>query len=371
MILSSSLQALLRELEEQHACCRLILRAYKRTLSGRKTRLLNPSPIGDFFTYRENEGQITFCPAGRTQGINENGSWKREGRQGIKPAKWLKAMLHPRIASRIPDHIIGAFATSFKAAESAAQITFQETSEINTAYNEEKWPKDKPGSCMWDSNVEEFYSLYNVTILTAHQHGKHVARAIVWHECRIRGADSTVSVMDRIYATSPEVEELMKREAKTRGYWHKTRQNNSAMRDFTLPDGSQETHYLSVKPLARWNDDCSFWPYLDTFRWLDTSDGELTNDAHSPDENEGWAELCDTGGGREINDHAGQVQDVNGEWIDEGDAVSVNGDYYHYESDSIVTCHRSGEYILRDDAYEIDLSRNETIYIHEDYVSRA
>lgn len=371
MTLSSSLQTLLRELTQQHVCCRLLLRAHERATAGKKTRLLNPSLLGDFFTYRENEGQITFCPAGRVQGINENGSWKREGRQGIKPAKWLKAMLHPRLASRVPDHVIGAFATSFKAAESAARVTFLETSEINAAYNKENWPQDRPSSCMWESNVEEFYLLYNVTILTAQQSGKYVARALVWHGCRECGTDSTVSVMDRIYAASPEVEELMKKEAKDRGYWHKTRQNNAAMSDFTLPDGSQETHHLSIQPLARWNDDCSFWPYLDTFRWLDTSSGELTNDAHDPEANEGWAELNDTGGNREINDHEGQVQDVHGAWIDEDEAVSVNGDYYHCDSDAIVTCHHSGECILREDAYEIDLSCYKTIYIHENYVSRA
>lgn len=371
MILSSSLQTLLRELTQQHVCCRLILRAYERGLAGRKTRLLNPSPIGDFFTYRENEGQITFCPAGRTQGINENGSWKREGRQGIKPAKWLRLMLHPRLASRIPDHVIGAFATSFKAAESASQITFKESAEIAAAYNGDNWPKDKPTSCMWDSEVSEFYQLYNVQILTAHQHGKHVARALVWHDCRVHGTDSRVTIVDRIYAVSPEVEELMKKEARSRGYWHKTRQNNASLRDFTLPDGSEETHFISVKPIARWSDNCSFWPYLDSFRWLDTSDGELTNEKHDPDNNEGWAELNDTGGDREINDHEGQVQDVGGDWIDEDEAIEVNGDYYHHDSDAIVICHRSGNYILRDDAYEINLSRHETIYIHEDYVSRA
>ena len=371
MTLSSSLQTLLRELAQQHVCCRLILRTYERAIAGKKTRLLNPSPIGDYFTYRENEGQITYCPAGRIQGLNDNGSWKREGRQGVKPAKWLKAMLHPRLASRIPDHVIGAFATSFKAKEVEGKIIFEESDAFQAAYDKDNWGGNEPGSCMWGESVGEFYAKYGAKIFTASQGGKFVARAVLWPSCRVHGTDAQVTIMDRIYATSPEIEELMKKEAMARGYWHKTRQNNSSMRDFTLPDGREERHYISMKPVWSWNDCCSFWPYLDSFRWLDTCDGELTNKEHAPDDNEGWAELNDTGGDREINNHAGQVQDVNGDWIDEEDAVSVDGEYYHINSDAIVECHRSGEYILRDDAYEIRLSRNETIYIHENYVERA
>ena len=280
-------------------------------------------------------------------------------------------MLHPRLASRIPDHVIGAFATSFKAAEAAGKITFAESSDFTFAYAEDNWSDNRPTSCMWGEDVGEFYDKYGAKIFTASQGGKYVARAVLWPSCRVHGRDEKITLLDRIYAVSPEVEELVKQEARARGYHHKTRQNNSAISDITTPSGEQTGFYVSVQPVGAWRDDCSFWPYLDTLRWLDTSDGELTSKKHDPDDHKGWAELNDTSGDREFNDHEGQVQDVNGDWIDENEAIEVNGDYYHQDSDEIVECHRSGDYILREDAYEVQLGRHETIYIHEDYVTRA
>mgnify|MGYP003346391137 FL=1 len=198
-------------------------------------------------------------------------------------------------------------------------------------------------------------------VLTASQGGKFVARALVWS---LTYNGENIKVMDRVYACSPELEQLMFEHAKNAGWWRKARQNNTSTASFTLPDGSERSALLSVRPVSRWHDDCSFWPYLDSFRWLDSDDGELRNSESLSHE------LNQTDGEREER-HEGEVQDVNGEWISEDDAVSINGDYYHVDSDEIVTCHRSEEYILRSDAYEVNLSRHETIYIHEDYVNRA
>lgn len=43
--------------------------------------------------------------------------------------------------------------------------------------------------------------------------------------------------------------------------------------------------------------------------------------------------------------------------------------YEYYDIDDCVTCHRTEEWILLEDAYRIELSRNETIFIHRDYVT--
>mgnify|MGYP003349329510 CR=1 FL=1 len=103
LIISESLLSLLNKLSTEQACCKLLVRALERVTQGKRTRFLNPAPAGNYWTFRETEGLITFCPAGREQLINDNGTWRREGRQAMKPAKFLREVLHPRLAKRIKE----------------------------------------------------------------------------------------------------------------------------------------------------------------------------------------------------------------------------------------------------------------------------
>jgi hypothetical protein len=107
-----------------------------------------------------------------------------------------------------------------------------------------------------------------------------------------------------------------------------------------------------------------FFPYMDSFRYQCGTTFSTWNS--------GAEFTYDNQDGSRTDAHRGQVQDVHGEWISEDDAIFVNGDYYHNESGDIVYCERSQEHILRVDAYEVDMGgRLGTIYLHEDYVSRA
>jgi hypothetical protein len=146
--------------------------------------------------------------------------------------------------------------------------------------------------------------------------------------------------------------------------WAKKEADRSGNSSWLMPDGSAYHRGVSVE-LAKSVEGCRFFPYIDTFQYQD-------GDVLYAREDSSWEyRYCCTTGGRDDN-HAGQVQDVDGEWIDESDATCIDGDYYATHDDRVVYCHNDDEYILRADAYEVEVGgRIGTIYLHDRYVSRA
>jgi hypothetical protein len=274
-------------------------------------------------------------------------------------------MLHPRLASRIPDHVFGDFATKFRTSEEEGKLRF-EFVPFEAAYNESCYHSGEIASCMWDEPVADFFACYPCRVLIARDAHKYRGRAIVWET--VEGLDAPL--MDRVYSDSPEVAEAFLRHAASSGWYRKARQNNSCFDDLTNPAGESRffgTESLHVKPIRNpEGDDVKFWPYLDTFRAM-AADGKIYN---SCDE-DGAEYILDCTDGDRSDSHDGQVLCADGEWRSEDDVVEINGQYYAEDDNDIVECYRSGNSILRQHAYEIELSRYETVYIHADYVSRA
>ena len=321
-------------------------------------------PFGNFFACREREGLISYCPANRTQAITEDGKWARAGRVEIKPAKWARQIL--RRPEAFKDDEYAAFAEAFGGVEQGEKITWEllpTAEQINHAYDAANWGEERPDkspsgvcSCMWGESVGGFYERAGARLLVGVRQGVYVARALVW-ETRELG-----TVVDRLYAT-PAIYEACRAHITSQG-WAKKEKDTNGCSAWLRADGSVYFDTLSVE-LARSVEPVAFYPYLDTFRW---QYGDLLR---TIDEGDWDYEYASTSGGRDEGHH-GQVQDVDGEWISEDDAYCVNGDYYHSDDERIVYCHHSGEYILREDAYEVDVGgRLGTIYLSENYVSRA
>lgn len=316
---------------------------------------------GNHYAYREREGLVSYCPAGRVQAISESGKWERAGRQETTPARWVRSVLKDARVKSFRDHEIAEFSAKFKAAELKSKVTLEESTDFAEAYKSSNYTTADGGlySCMWDDPVADFYENAPCCVLVAKRgDGKLLGRAIVWHNVSGTGG---ARLMDRVYSASPEVREMFVDYAKAHGIWKKDKES-AQCRAWLRPDGTLSYNELTVDH----NDLCSvsFFPYLDSF--MHSTGDTLTTGG---DDGQDYAYSRTDGSREELDPHKGQVQLDSGDWIDEEDACEVNGSWYHV--DDCVTCERSGDWILIADAYRIELSRNNTIYIHEDFVNHA
>jgi hypothetical protein len=350
MQISTSLRTLLAELRHDNRPAELLYRSFYSP-NPNSYQLINPRPFGNYFTFRERTGLISYMPEGREQLFNNDGSWKRDGRAEIKPAKWLRAVLNPKIASRIPDHMFASFSEKFKAAEQASNCFFTYPAPIADAYSQD-WGACIT-SCMIGEPVAEFYDCFNVAaIIAVNAAGQKLGRALVWK------LDDGSIFQDRVYYKDgcPEIFEQFKLNAASQGWLY--RDNGATIRN---PDGT--VHYGElVTTGSRVPDRNLFCPYIDTLRNYDGKrklSNRRTNDS---------IELCDTSGAWPDN-HDGEVQDIRGNWIPEEESVEVDGETYHQEDDAICYCERCEEYVRRSDCYQVEVSRRETLVICNAHVT--
>lgn len=385
IILSSSLQELLRDLIKYNKdpVADLLLNAATEKYAYYR----NPEPFGNYITYRESAGLLSFMPHGRTQEYTDDGKWKRAGRQDMKPGRLVAKLLHPRLVAKIKPEILNEFVTRFKAGEQSHNMECFITDNVAEAYNSRNFAKgelaDPPfDSCMWDDDVSPFYEAMGAkAIICKGGDGRYKGRAILWPVVhRLNSSDvvpDQFQLMDRIYRESPEVEETMKRWALANNIAHKKNQNYDDKCEIIYPvkdrEGNVEGKYqginMKVVPEDRSTiqDSDTYYPYVDTFTYLNSNGSCYNSQGKCPDFR---AEMSRTDGTIE-DEHEGQVETHDGEWIDEDDAVYINGNCYDRNSDDVVICRRNSEYILREEAYEIQIERNRTIWIHEDHVSHG
>jgi hypothetical protein len=317
--------------------------------------------VGNHYAYREKEGMVSYCPAGRTQAIGENGKWERAGRQETTPARWVRSVLKEARIRTFRDSELAEFAEKFKAAELKSKVALEESLDFAEAYKPSNYTTTEGGnySCMWDEPVQEFYQGAPCCVLVARRgDGKMMGRALIWHDVQGTGG---ARFMDRVYSALPEIREMYVSYAQEKGIWKKEKES-AQCRSWLLPDGSRSFNALTVEHSGL--DGLNFYPYMDTF--LHSADNTLTS---AGDDGQEFAHHRTDGTREELDTHAGQVQLENGDWIDQDDACDVNGSLYHM--DECVTCERSGDWILITDAYRVEIGRNNTVYIHEDYVERA
>jgi len=355
LIVAESLRELVQEIADAGN------RPAKAMILAMDSGLYHGDLVGNYYAYREKEGLVSYCPAGRVQALTDSGKWERAGRQETTPARWVRSVLKEARIRTFKDHELAEFTEKFKAAELKAKVELVESLDFAAAYKSSNHTTTDNGmySCMWDDPVAEFYAGAPCCVLIAKRgDGKMMGRAILWHDVSGTGG---ARFMDRIYAASPEIREMYLDYAKSHGIWKKEKES-AQCRTWLLPDGTRSFNALTVR--HRDLDGLAFYPYLDTF--LHSTGNTLTTVGENEQE---YAYTRTDGSREELDTHEGMVQLNCGDWIDEDDACLVDGEWHHM--DECVTCERSGEWIMVSDAYRIELSRTNTIYMHENFVDRA
>jgi hypothetical protein len=241
---------------------------------------------------------VSFCPAGREQVINTDGSWKKEGRQTGKIAKVFKSLISSEVLEKyaIKDADFERLSNKFKAwCDDMTRFHVVSGEEIRDWYHVSKYA-DGGGtlnnSCMRDDAQQEYLDVYveqpNCKMLIAVRKEKLQSRALLWEF-----EDHTF--MDRIYSSEDKYTDMMIKHAEEKGYSRLETQSHS--QKYILMSGNSVKKHMVVK-LER---DYEYMPYMDTLKHFYNVDGVgyLTNHQDTtPSSAIVRRELSETGGHR-------------------------------------------------------------------------
>ena len=205
-------------------------------------------------------------------------------------------------------------------------------------------------SCMRYSRCQKYLNIYvenpnqvSMVILKGTDPDKIIGRALIW-----KLKDETY-YLDRPYANNDEDINLFKEWGRSKGY---------------SVYGADYNH----KEVELEKANFSYYPYMDTFKWLNRGQNLLSTDSSEFDDgNDDWIKLEDTGGGFEEVER-GIYSEYLGEYIDEEYAVFAedlqsyihSDDAYYLEykdvyvstSANVVHSELDGQYYLEQDAIQ-------------------
>lgn len=325
----------------------------------------------NYITYRNN-GMISYMPADREQELNDDDTWKRDGRQESKPAKIMRRIFTSNALKCLKDSDFEIFNNKYKSQYSTQDFTFEvlPAKDIVKVYCMDRMDGGASlnGSCMNDdAGYLEMYtkcsSLEIIVIKTAD--GKLAGRALLW---TLEHNGENIKLADRFYVAEDHLYDAFQSYVESSGWWRKKYfKTYDYKTEFISPDKSE--HRLTF--VVNTDTDFDEYPYIDTFQYGD--DGYLTNregDKYTYNQ---------TGGTREGGD---VWDDIDERYIEDDDAVCIErgtyrgqmthidnavrvGDYWWWREDDGITC-VDGEYYLAEDVVHSEYD-NES-YLLEDCV---
>lgn len=311
---SYSILDFLRTLMTQNKCriSQFLIRAFERKYyTNSKLKYM-------FVDFDYTTGMFTYVPFSKAKVASEDGNvydYNCKYRQSIKPARFAKDILNPRLVKRIGDHHFAEFASIVKSYLDCNAVTICEEN------FEDGYAKNSVSSCMADKPVADFYNRFDTTLLVAKNNkNEMIGRAILWNNVSFK--ENTVKYMDRIYAYNEP----------TRVAFEKYALANQIITCRTHSGEGPMT--VKTKDDLKYSDS-TFIPYMDTFHsgWVDRQ--TLSN---NHDRKNQKYELCSTKGVPEDNgNEVGYVYDPNTyKYYPPEDVVTIDDEVFFKRGDRIV-----------------------------------
>ena len=235
------------------------------------------------------------------------------------------------------------FVNSFKASLEKAGEYFElvEGEDIEFWYNSENY-KEKSGtlgnSCM--AQKRNLFGIYTQNqdvckMLILKEDDKIIGRALVWKlkSLNISKDEDPGFFMDRQYTIKESDVQKFRNYAIEKGWSYKSYNNHHSFGTINI-NGEDKNVMMTVQVKDK---DYNRYPYMDTFRRYDVSNGILYNDDNQDQEYEGQYILEDTGGG-----YAEVEGGVYSEWYDR-----------RINDDDAVWSEPLSDYLIRDRAVEV------------------
>lgn len=278
LVLSTSLMLFLERNKEQSLVAKYLLLSLTSLTSGDlliHSRLTTGDNVS-FLTFRDN-GMISFMPKGKAQLFNDDGSWKKEGRQEAKPSRVIRQVFTPLGLRLFKEKDFELFNNLYKAAflgKKEIEMRIVGPEQIEDIYLQREFTiSDRGtlgGSCMNNHESTSFYGVLGarMVIMVNTDTNTLLGRALLWKATR-HDTGEVIDVMDRIYSESDVHDAMFLEYAAEHNFYRK--------RSYASRDNATEW----VTPSGEWcglkltipydlmgfldnNSDANI-PYIDTF----------------------------------------------------------------------------------------------------------
>lgn len=221
--------------------------------------------------------KLTYWPSNRTdangnkitQPIQPNGRWQREGRQEARPARLARQMLPAEVLGHLTDKDFELFHVNLCAQSSSGGLEWKLVNgeAIRYWYHEDRYAENTGhlnASCMRYEKCQKYLDIYvrnpdvcQMLILTD-QDDKLVGRALVW-------TSFNGIVMDRVYGSDITISRFQDYAQDQGWIWRTT---------YGVFNQHGVTYDLATT-VQLTTSDFVWYPYMDTFRYLDISHNRL------------------------------------------------------------------------------------------------
>lgn len=300
--------------------------------------------------------KISYLSKDRMNKLLENGSdvWSSSTRFHSKPGAFIN-----KVFKDLKPVDVEKFSSLYRTFSKLNQHVFKivDGDEIKTFYHYSSYYQDSgslENSCMKHDHCQNYLNLYTENkeivkmLVMLAPNGKMIGRSILWN------FDGN-KIMDRIYTIyDEEWRHLFIKWATDNGYKYKAEQNWRKTFTFRQKDKEFELKYgIQLK-----NFQFDSYPYLDTFKWLDSERGMLYN--YRPDHFSSYDShhrlISITGGGWESVNYL-ELDELRREYGYSGDMRSTIDDYgreIRTSVENLVNSYHYSSYILREEATYFD-----------------
>lgn len=344
---------ILKEFEDKSEYAKLLLR--KRLPKD----ILQDDHINYFDKSNTEANKISYLTPDRIEGISqseEDDFWSTSRRYKGKPGAFLN-----KVFKDVPGKEVEKFATFWKTFAVEKMFTFKvvEGEDVRKYYHEDYHHKCEgtlEASCMKYSKCQKYLDFYvdngvKMLIMFFKNTEEVIGRALLW-ETTHKGTIGE-KVMDRVYTISDE-EYLhhFTKWAEDNGYIYKTYQNWYSALQFNNKNIRQEFK-IDIQ-LKKVNYD--YFPYLDTFKFLDLDTMTISNYCSDPDNSDRYKCLSSPNGGWE-NPNYLRLDEISREYCHSCDLTSVinsNGDEIWTSTSNCNWSHTYDRWILTSESHYSD-----------------
>lgn len=339
LYISDSLRDLLEQFKDESQVASLILhkRLPKEDVVDNNVNFIS---ISD-----SDKTKISYLTEDRIEKISQSSTddyWTTSKRFHCKPGAFVT-----KLFKCISQKEIEKFSNLYKAFSDKKDFTIEIISgqEIAKYYDQETYSSNSGtlgNSCMKYSRCQRFFKIYTENpdvismLIMKSPTGSLIGRALIWN---IDGQ----KVMDRIYTIQDdEYIVFFKQWALRNNCIFKTHQNWNHTLQF---DSKEETkEYKFVVKLKKFNFD--YYPYLDTFKWINLNDGNIANYKVSED-----FSVISNADGQTQPHYMLEFDDISRDWQWRGNLVYLEDLNIRTNSNNLNHSETLGKWILKSESY--------------------